>query len=401
MGHTDKYDGPEAEERASKILGALYSGLLSPDLEESIRAWYFSPGGREEKEKALCGLFDSIVKEASETGISTIESLDALKSKLNLPKISYPSQDGKVKVPADIPARRRGRERISLKLKNLSTSRRKLAIGIAAIVLPAALIVTAAAIFTGEKTASPLYTTMQLVLERPAETAAEEIAAETRQASVPPAPEPAFQPGEEITAIGTRETIELADGSSVRLYPGGRVVISRNFGRERELFLAGKAFFDIAEGEGPFSVLTDGPTITVYGTEFMATSQERYLAVTLYEGSLDVCAEDVSTSLAPGDRLEYFHSSGAVNVDKVPIDDPDNIRHDLENMPMNAIFDMVEQCYGVNIVRNDYNNTAKYSAKLPESGNVQIVMEMLRGLSGDFDYIQIQNSIFLIPKTTE
>ncbi len=87
-------------------------------------------------------------------------------------------------------------------------------------------------------------------------------------------------------AEGERETIELADGSVVRVI--GRSVFTYTTGASdrstRQTQLEGRALFEVAAGEEPFVVETSSATARVLGTTFGLVSDSAETALTVAEG---------------------------------------------------------------------------------------------------------------------
>lgn len=88
------------------------------------------------------------------------------------------------------------------------------------------------------------------------------------------------------TKAGQRATVELTDGTRVRLNVGSTLTLAKAFSKgQREVRLEGEAFFDVAtDAAHPFRVHTEGAIIEVKGTAFgvraYAAEGETQVAVT-------------------------------------------------------------------------------------------------------------------------
>jgi len=72
-----------------------------------------------------------------------------------------------------------------------------------------------------------------------------------------------------VTENAQKATIQLKDGTEVRLNVASSLRICDNFPENREVFLKGEAFFNVQHDNGKaFIVNTEDATITVLGTEF-------------------------------------------------------------------------------------------------------------------------------------
>lgn len=129
---------------------------------------------------------------------------------------------------------------------------------------------------------------------------------------------------------GDSRTCALPDGSTVRLEPSGRIWFSRKFSTgDREVYLSGKAFFDIVkEPARPFVVYSGTIATRVLGTSFFvdATADARKVEVKVITGKVSVFEippngsgeyADKSTStggngvvLSPNQKVEYFIDGG-------------------------------------------------------------------------------------------
>ena len=91
------------------------------------------------------------------------------------------------------------------------------------------------------------------------------------------------------TAVGERLSVQLQDGSELRL-DTGTVVKVRMAARARELTLErGQAMFEVSKDPArPFSVNAKGQTITAYGTRFNVKVDEKAVEVALVKGSVRV-----------------------------------------------------------------------------------------------------------------
>jgi len=104
-----------------------------------------------------------------------------------------------------------------------------------------------------------------------------------------------------VTGAGERATLELADGSIVRLGPDSRLRLPPDPAR-REVWLDGRAFFAIAPHEGQsFRVRTRLGEALVLGTRFEIQVNERGLEVVVVEGRVSLEAGERSVELQAGE----------------------------------------------------------------------------------------------------
>ena len=119
-----------------------------------------------------------------------------------------------------------------------------------------------------------------------------------------------------VVPAGQRAQMTLADGTSVWLNAGSSLRVPANFGAgRRQVRLEGEACFEVVTGgKTPFTVLTVGLEIRVYGTSFNVTSypDDRYDEVALMRGSLGVAAAGGGGNelmLQPGQKIRYMRET--------------------------------------------------------------------------------------------
>ncbi|ULQ48130.1 FecR domain-containing protein [Flagellatimonas centrodinii] len=101
------------------------------------------------------------------------------------------------------------------------------------------------------------------------------------------------------TTIGEHRAIALADGSTLTLNTGSRVVVRYRDDRRSVSLQAGQALFEVAKDpQRPFVVTARNRTITALGTAFDVRLTADDLAVTLIEGKVEVA--EVAVAAAEG-----------------------------------------------------------------------------------------------------
>lgn len=92
-----------------------------------------------------------------------------------------------------------------------------------------------------------------------------------------------------LTAANNNTPHTLADGSLVQVQPSSEVVVKYST-QQRDLQLrSGQAYFAVAKDQQrPFVVATEFANVTAVGTEFNIDRSENFVAVTVYEGVVEV-----------------------------------------------------------------------------------------------------------------
>jgi ferric-dicitrate binding protein FerR (iron transport regulator) len=125
----------------------------------------------------------------------------------------------------------------------------------------------------------------------------------------------------EITApLGSKTSIQLADGTKVWLNSGSKLRIPQKFeGNYREVTLTGEAFFDVKRDTArPFLVKTSKLNIKVLGTSFnvKAYPEEGTIETTLVKGLVTITKTDANTTnkevtyLKPNQRATFVKETG-------------------------------------------------------------------------------------------
>jgi transmembrane sensor len=100
-----------------------------------------------------------------------------------------------------------------------------------------------------------------------------------------------------VADTGEMKTVRLADGSVVRLAPGGALAIGFADNRRQVSLLRGSAYFEVAhDAARPFTIAAGGTTTTVLGTAFEIRRQGEGAAVTVRRGLVRVSCDDPSSS---------------------------------------------------------------------------------------------------------
>lgn len=107
---------------------------------------------------------------------------------------------------------------------------------------------------------------------------------------------------EVVTGVGEIATVQLTDGSVVRLAPDSRLRLGEN-GDARAVVLDGRAFFSVAQVSGrPFRVRTDAGTATVLGTRFEIRTRADELQLVVVEGRVALEAPANRVVVAAGEH---------------------------------------------------------------------------------------------------
>ena len=120
------------------------------------------------------------------------------------------------------------------------------------------------------------------------------------------------------TGYAKNASVELSDGTSVKLGPCSRLIYPDKFSySERKVFISGDVLFDVAKNpEKKFVAVSDNMDVIVHGTRFHVISFMDFKneEVALLSGSVELCmhADGTSVKLVPGDIIRYDKEKGNV-----------------------------------------------------------------------------------------
>lgn len=120
------------------------------------------------------------------------------------------------------------------------------------------------------------------------------------------------------TAYAKNASVELSDGTSVKLGPCSRLIYPDKFSSsERKVFISGDVLFDVAKNpEKKFVAVSDNMDVIVHGTRFHVISFMDFKneEVALISGSVELFmhADGTSVKLVPGDIIRYDKEKGNV-----------------------------------------------------------------------------------------
>lgn len=162
-----------------------------------------------------------------------------------------------------------------------------------------------------------------------------------------------------IASKGERLTFTLPDSSTVILNSGSEVKYSSDFGKQRNIWLKGEAFFKVTKNiNSPFNVHTTDFDVKVLGTEFNVNSSVLNQKISLVKGKVNVLLKESKDeiNLMPNEELVWNAKTKCVikrnfDVNKI-LAWKDNILL-LDDVKIEDALAKINQFYGVNFVIKD------------------------------------------------
>ncbi len=183
--------------------------------------------------------------------------------------------------------------------------------------------------------------------------------------------------------------VNLEDGSTIILQPGGKLSYPRTFAAEkREVHLSGEAFFEVSKNRlRPFLVYTNDIVTEVVGTSFRikAADDQPEVEVFVKTGEVHVrqiqpkdskAAENVV--LLPNQSVSYVKSSSLFEKPEnkdIPKRAIEYLNFDFSDAPVGTIFSTLESAYGVTI---DYPHDALRDCYLSTSLSDEPLLSKLK-----------------------
>ncbi len=211
------------------------------------------------------------------------------------------------------------------------------------------------------------------------------------------------QGGEEemVVPVGEKSTLMLADGTKV--VANSRTIIrypKRFEGKNREIYVRGEAFFDVAKDEEhPFVVHSDDFLVKVLGTRFNVNNyNDSRSQVVLVQGAVELnTSNHERVRMKPNELVSIdkgsFTEKRAVDTDEYTCWMRGMINLSGENVQ--TIIKRLSQYYGVIILCDDEISGNKLYGRLMLSQRVGEVMKAIESMTDAFMSVQ-GDTIYLI-----
>ena len=332
--------------KAKKILDVYFSASLSLKTKEKVRSWFIDDKHREEKDNALQEIFEEQLTPNFQYDQSLEDSFGEISRILGFLQ----------------------EEQTGLRKKIPLQQRHAVFMRAAAI----ALLVVAGGVG------------LWLNLSRPAQKG--------------------FLADAEIVSLwvtgSEQQKIALPDNSEALVSPGSNIIYSKKFDSNRTVQLNGEAVFSVKKDESvPFIVETNHLMVTVTGTKFRVASfvGDDQAIVDLYQGEVEVTANNNRTLMKPGERFEYKESNkNTVTVSPVK-EAPMELL--LENVTFGEAIRLIERKYSVTIkVPGDIDMQGNYSLSLNEDELIDGVLNILKDVTRKYSSYQVNANEIVLKK---
>ena len=192
-----------------------------------------------------------------------------------------------------------------------------------------------------------------------------------------------------VAERGQKSSVTLPDGSRVMINSASTISYTSDYNvKERNVFLSGEAYFDVASNADiPFVVHADKVSVTALGTEFnvKAYAEDPYIVTTLVEGSVRTEAGTQYELLTRAQEASYNKEADVLlsyDVKDISRAVP-WIRNELlfENESLADIAVTLERMYNVTIVFEDEAAKGYSYTGLIRNNSLQNVLELISSTS--------------------
>lgn len=200
---------------------------------------------------------------------------------------------------------------------------------------------------------------------------------------------------------GDKATVVLPDGTDVILNSASQLSYLSDFGtNERRVQLEGEGYFKVThDTRRTFIVQVGELEVKVMGTVFnvCAYSNDQNVAVVLLEGKVGIHTPSTSTTLSPGEKINYNKSTRKLSTEKVYPDDyvswtKGNLY--FQNESLENIMKALSRVYDVTI-RIDSPRIAeeRFTGTIP-GGGIQNALDIIM-LTSPFRY-EVEDSVIIL-----
>jgi len=200
---------------------------------------------------------------------------------------------------------------------------------------------------------------------------------------------------------GDKATVVLPDGTDVILNSASQLSYLSDFGtNERRVQLEGEGYFKVAhDTRRTFIVQVGELEVKVMGTVFnvCAYSNDQDVTVVLLEGKVGVYTPSTSTTLSPGEKINYNKSTRKLSTEKVYPDDYVNWTKGslyFQNESLENIMKALSRVYDVTIrIDSPKISEERFTGTIP-GGGIQNALNIIM-LTSPFRY-EMEDSVIIL-----
>lgn len=203
------------------------------------------------------------------------------------------------------------------------------------------------------------------------------------------------------TSIGERKTINLPDGSIVKLNNDSEVQYSANFDQEeRNIYLTGQAFFEVKKNNFPFVVHTQNARVEVLGTRFDVNSRGEQTKVIVKSGQvrLAINENDDGILLHKNEMSAILQNDKPREIIKIDAEHALGWLNDIfvfDKTPLIEITQELERYYGIKIKIDDSIRNLELTGEFSNQPAEEVIDLVCLALNLNYNY---ENDIIIISR---
>lgn len=191
----------------------------------------------------------------------------------------------------------------------------------------------------------------------------------------------------------TTKDITLPDGSTVKLKGATTIAHAENFAKNRRVKIDGEAYFTVTRDEAhPFTVESNGVTVTVLGTEFnmKAFEADTHAEVVLTTGKVEVTSGDASVTLNPSEMATIDKARQLIDVQDIGEGELLRVRGvslSLNDVTLDEAFRLIGGYFSVSMkVSENIPDIDGILVNLGDDATLDETLFLLRAVNPVFDY---------------
>lgn len=195
--------------------------------------------------------------------------------------------------------------------------------------------------------------------------------------------------------------VQLEDGTSVQLFQGSSISVSRFIGFGRNVSLIGKAYFDVAKDDAnPFVIQAENLHVKVVGTKFILDSKSNEVKV--QEGKVVVSNLFKDKISLTANQEVVLTSDNKLDITDVAFDTAFLLFNEelkFDNASLDNVFKDISTKFNVNFIlpKNKDLTSCKFTSGALKNNSIDQILSTLK-LTFDLEYIKLDSNTIQISK---
>ena len=177
--------------------------------------------------------------------------------------------------------------------------------------------------------------------------------------------------------LAEQTSVTLPDASEVLLNAESSITFNeKNWDDNRNVTLAGEAFFKVAKGE-KFTVSTEAGNVAVLGTQFNVESRDDFFEVTCYEGLVSVSFKGKDIKLPAGNAFVVINGE-IQETDKVLVTAPEWTKNEssFKSVPLKYVLAEFERQFSIKVDAKNIDIDQLFTGSF-DNTNINLALESI------------------------